>query len=85
MHVLTESKQCRHLGGGSLRSPSSTSLLPERIDWIIAVVVFFAWTARKFGVTGTDSPPSTICSANGATSGSLSARTSSSSDLLPGK
>ena len=53
--------------------------------WIIELVVFFAWTAPKFGVTGTDAPPSTICCANGATSGSVEARASSIADWTPGK
>ena len=32
----------------------ATSFCPLRMAWIIELVVFFACTAPKFGVTGTD-------------------------------
>ena len=63
----------------------STVFCPERMDWIIALVVCLACTAPNCGVTGTDAPPSTICVAKGFTSGSSDSIAFLTSEVRPEK
>lgn len=51
----------------------------------MAAIVFLPWIWPKAGVTGTLRPESTICMANGATSGSGDRAASFSSAVVPGK
>jgi hypothetical protein len=63
----------------------STVFSPARIDRSIVAIVFLLWMSPNRGVTGTARPDSTICLANGATSGSADVVACCISAVVPGK